>query len=204
MKHIGLSKKLLLLLTTLFFSVSTGFAAGSAFHYQLDLTARLITNAEGEFTAVEMSWLYDPELSATLMDGEDLSESKREETLKKRASDILDGLKSVNYFTTIKVDNNDLKLKTVEQYNLQFTEQSRLQLNMTLPLETAAALKGHRLELVVSDSSAVGLATFVDPTHLILSEPLKEACQSPDLKQSELGVIDEHKIMSETMTVDCR
>lgn len=204
MRQIGLSQKLMLLASALLLSATNSFAAGSAFHYKLDLTARLVTTENAELTAVQMSWLYDPELSATLIDGEDLSEAKREETLKKRAADILDGLKGVNYFTTIKVDGNELELKEVTQYNLNLVEQSRLQMNLTLPLAKSAALKGHKLELIVSDSSAVGLATFVDPSHMNLDEPLKSTCQAPQMTQSEMGVIDEHIVMSETMTVDCR
>lgn len=204
MRQIGLSQKLVLLASALLLSATNSFAAGSAFHYKLDLTARLVTTENAELTAVQMSWLYDPELSATLMDGEDLSEAKREETLEKRATDILDGLKGVNYFTTLKVDGNELDLKEVTQYNLNLVEQSRLQMNLTLPLDKPAALKGHKLEVIVSDSSAVGLATFVNPSHLNLDEPLKSACQAPQMTQSEMGMIDEHVVMSETMTVDCR
>lgn len=204
MGHIGLSQKLSLLASAILLSASNSFAAGSAFHYKLDLTARLVTTEAAELTAVQMSWLYDIELSKTLMDGEDLSEANREATLKKRAADILDGLKGVNYFTTLKVDGKVLELKEVTQYNLNLIEQSRLQMNLTLPVTEAAALKGHKLEIFISDSSAVGLATFVDPSHLNLDEPLKSTCQAPQMTQSEMGVIDEHIVMSETMTVDCR
>lgn len=200
----GLSQKIALFTSALLLSTTTSFAAGSAFHYQLDLTARLVTTDNGELTGIEMSWLYDTELSQTLMDGEDLSEANREATMEKRAADILDGLKGVNYFTTLKVDGKTLKLKDVGQYKLRLADQYRLQLNMTLPVETATPLKGHLLEVVVSDSSAIGLATFVDQTHLKLEKPLKGSCKAPLLKQSQLGVIDEHNVMSETMTVDCR
>ena len=86
---IGLSPKTLLA-SALLVSASASFAAGSAFHYKLDLTARLVSTDSGELTGVEMSWLYDTELSETLMDGEDLSEANSEKTLKKRAADILD------------------------------------------------------------------------------------------------------------------
>ena len=202
---LSLPQKISLLASVFLLSTTTtSFSAGSAFHYQLDLTARLVTTDKSELTGIEMSWLYDTELSETLMDGEDLSEANREATLEKRAADILDGLKGVNYFTTLKVDGKDIKLEDVEQYNLRLIDQSRLQLNMTLPLETTTTLKGHLLEVVVSDSSAIGLATFVDPTRLKLDQSIKSSCKKPQLQQSQLGVIDEHIVMSETMTVDCR
>lgn len=204
MKHIGLSQKISLLASALLLSTTSSFAAGSAFHYKLDLTARLVTTDSAELTGMQMSWLYDTELSETLMDGEDLSEANRETTLQKRAADILDGLKGVNYFTTLKVDGKALPLTEVSQYNLKYIDESRLQMNLTLPLATAAPMKGHLLEIIISDSSAVGLATFVDPSHLKLDGPLKSSCQAPQMTQSELEMIDEHQVMSETMTVDCR
>ena len=204
MKHLGLSQKISLLASALLLSTTSSFAAGSAFHYKLDLTARLVTTENTELTGVQMSWLYDKALSETLMDGEDLSDAKREATLKKRAADILEGLKGVNYFTTIKVDGKELPLADVSQYKLNLADESRLQMNLTMPLVTAAPVKGHLLEIIISDSSAVGLATFVDSSHLKLEEPLKSTCQAPQMTQSELEMIDEHRVMSETMTIDCR
>ena len=204
MKHLGLSQKMALLASTLLLSTTNSFAAGSAFHYKLDLTASLVTSENAELTGVQMSWLYDAELSETLMDGEDLSEANREATLKKRAADILEGLKGVDYFTTIKMDGEALPLAEVSKYNLNLADQSRLQMNLTMPLAAATPIKGHLLEIVISDATAVGLATFVDPSHLKLEEPLKSTCLAPQMTQSALEMIDEHRVMSETMTVDCR
>ncbi|PID47233.1 MAG: hypothetical protein CSB47_00925 [Proteobacteria bacterium] len=203
-KQMNLPRKLAVVASALLFSSTSCFASGGAYHYRLDLTARLVTTSEGELVGVQMSWLYDPNLSATLMDGEDLSEAKRDATLKRRAADILDGLKGVGYFTTLKIDGQALATAEVSEYKLALNKQSRLQLNLTLPLTSPAPVKGHVLEVIVSDASAVGLATFVDPTHLKLEEPLKSHCQTPQLQQSQVGVIDGHSIITETMTVDCR
>ena len=180
----------------------TSQAAG--FHYQLNLTARLATAPGGELTGVEMSWLYDPELSATLMDGEDLSEGNIEATLQKRAADILDGLQGMNYFTSILMDKQTLPTLKVEKYNLQLTDQGQLQLNLTLPFAEAKALQGHQLEIVVSDPTAVGLATFLSADKLLLNESQAANCQAPTLRQEQLGTAGDHILLSETMTLDCR
>ena len=191
------------LLCLLFVTSATSSAAG--FHYQLNLTARLATTPTGELSGVEMSWIYDSELSATLMDGEDLSAANREATLKKRAADILDGLLEMKYFTTLYLDVKALPTVEVEKYNLQLTKESQLQLNLTLPLANAQQLNGHLLEVIVSDPTAVGLATFLTADRLILNESQKKICTDPTLEQKQLGDVDGgHTLMSETMTVNCR
>ena len=178
------------------------FAAG--FHYQFDLTAKLVNNPQNEITAIQMSWVYDKELSAILMDGEDLSEAKREETLKRRAADILTGLRDVNYFTTVSIDKTAIEFAEVETYALHLNKESRLQLNLTLPFKEKQILQGHSLEILVTDDSAIGLATFIDTDHMLLSDELKALCKAPSLIQRTLAEIDGHAQITETMTIDCK
>lgn len=188
-------------LCLLFVTSATTSAAG--FHYQLNLTARLVTTPAGELSGIEMSWLYDTDLSATLMDGEDLSPEKRDETLKKRAADILDGLLEMKYFTTLYLNKQVLPTLKVEQYNLQLTKDAQLQLNLTLPLAEAQSLKGNQLQIVVSDPTAVGLATFLTADRLLLNDTLATMCEKPMLQQNQLGLEGDHVLMSETMSINC-
>lgn len=188
-------------LCLLFVTSATTSAAG--FHYQLNLTARLVTTPAGELSGIEMSWLYDTDLSATLMDGEDLSPEKRDETLKKRAADILDGLLEMKYFTTLYLNKQVLPTLKVEQYNLQLTKDAQLQLNLTLPLAEAKSLKGNQLQIVVSDPTAVGLATFLTADRLLLNDTLATMCEKPMLQQNQLGLEGDHVLMSETMSINC-
>lgn len=183
-------------------AVQTSFAGG--YHYQFDLTAKLVNNPQKELSAVQMSWLYDKELSAILMDGEDLSEAKREETLKNRATDILNGFREVNYYTSLFLDEQPLGLAEVENYRLQLTKESRLQMNMTIPLKRNQPLKGHTLEMVVADASGVVLATFNDKSHMLLGEEFAKGCKTPTLVQEQMAEIEGHAQVTETMTIDCR
>lgn len=194
-----------LLTTSVFISllaIPSLFAAG--FHYQLDLTAKLVHNPKNELTAIQMSWIYDKELSAILMDGEDLSEANREASLEKRTAEILSGLTDVKYFTTVLLDKKTLAFDKVENYKLRLNKELRLQMNLTLPLKKAHTLKGHELEIVVTDDSAVGLATFVDTKHMLLGETYKAMCKTPTLVQKTLAEVDGHAQVTETMTIDCR
>jgi ABC-type uncharacterized transport system substrate-binding protein len=184
-----------------FLAIPSLLAAG--FHYQLDLTAKLVNNPQHEVTAIQMSWIYDKELSMILMDGEDLSEEKRQQTLKKRAADILDGLREVKYFTTVLKDTKVIEYAEVETYDLRLNKESRLQLNLTLPLKEKQVLKGHTLEIVVTDDSAIGLATFIDTNHMLLSDEIKALCKPPTLVQRKLAEVDGHAQVTETMTIDC-
>ena len=179
-------------------------ASSAGFHYQLDLTAKLVTNTKNEVTAIQMSWVYDKELSAILMDGEDLSEAKQAETLKRRAADILTGLRDVKFFTTVAVDQKPLAYADVETYSLNLYKASRLQLNLTLPFEQLTPLKGHTFDIIVTDDSAVGLATFIDTDHLLLSDPMKALCKPPTLTQQKLAEVDGHAQIIEIMSLDCK
>ena len=184
-----------------FLSIQTSLAAG--FHYQLDLTAKLVQNPSSEITAIQMSWIYDKELSAILMDGEDLSEANKEATLKKRAADIFSGLRDVKYFTKLAIDKRNVEFADVETYVLRLNKESRLQMNLTLPLKESQQVKGHTLEITVTDDSAVGLATFVDTNHMLLSDQVKALCKEPTLVQKKLAEVDGHAQITETMTLDC-
>ena len=183
-------------------AVQTSFAGG--YHYQLDLTAKLVNNPQKELTAIQMSWIYDKELSAILMDGEDLSEAQREGTLKKRAADILIGLTEMKYFTSLLLDDQPLEFAKVENYKLLLNDESRLMMNLTIPLRESQRLKGRTLDITVTDDTGVGLATFIDTSHLLLGEVYKTDCKAPSLVQKQLAEIDGHAQTTETMTVDCR
>lgn len=203
MRKISTFLKLLTALVFIcFLSIQHSFAAG--FHYQLDLTAKLVSNQKNELTAIQMSWIYDKELSAILMDGEDLSEANREASLEKRAAEILSGLTEVKYFTTVLINKKALEFNEVKNYKLRLTKESRLQMNLTLPLNQAETLKGGVLEIVVTDDSAVGLATFIDTKHMLLGEKFKEMCKEPTLVQKTLAEVDGHAQVTETMTINCR
>lgn len=181
--------------------LQASFAAG--FHYQLDLTAKLVNSPQGELTAIQMSWVYDKELSTILMDGEDLSEAKKEETLKKRSADILKGLSEVKFFTKVLLGETALPFLDVEIYTLRLNKESRLQMNLTLPLKNKQQLKDHILKIILTDDSAVGLVTFVDTSHMLLSDQFKAMCKKPTLLQKKLAEIDGHAQIAETMTIDC-
>ena len=183
-------------------ALQTAIAAG--FHYQLDLTAKLVNNPENELTAIQMSWIYDKELSAILMDGEDLSEENLEASLEKRTEEILSGLIDVKYFTTLVLDQKPLEFLAASHYKLRLTKESRLQMNLTLPIKNKEQIKGRTLEIVVTDDSAVGLATFVDTSHMLLDDYYTTSCKAPALVQKKLAEIDGHAQVLETMTLDCR
>ena len=77
-------------------------------------------------------------------------------------------------------------------------------MNLTLPLTKPQSLQGNTLEIVVTDDSAVGLATFVDTSRMLLGEQFKSICQQPDLAQKKLAEVDGHAQVVETMTINCR
>jgi len=182
--------------------MQTSFAAG--FHYQLDLTAKLVNNSDNELTAIQMSWIYDKELSAILMDGEDLSEANVQATLKKRTADVLKGLTDVKYFTTLTLDGAPVVFDAFTDSSLLLAKESRLQMNVTLPLKKSEPVKGRKLALIVTDDSAIGLATFIDTSHILMDDYYINSCQAPVLEQVKLAEIDGHAQVKETMTIDCR
>lgn len=203
-----LKKQLNPLLTTLMLSLlfitSTPTYAGG-FHYQLELTARLDATQNKQINAIAMSWIFDSQLSATLMDGEDLSENNRAKTLQRRASDILSGFSEMGYFTNVILNQDTLTTLKVEDYNLAYTDTSLLQLNMTLPLAKPIDLntKGQELQIAISDPTAAGLATFVTTDHLLLGEQLINICNKPYLKKEQTETDDGHVLITEIMTIDC-
>ncbi|WP_181389754.1 DUF1007 family protein [Leucothrix pacifica] len=198
------NKLLSTLVLGLLFITSIQANAGG-FHYQLELTARLDATPNGQLDSIEMSWIFDPQLSITLMDGEDLSEANRAETLQRRASNVLSSFAEMGYFTKVLLNRSTLMTLEVEDYNLDYTDTSQLQLSLKLPLAKPVNLnlKGQRLQIVISDPTAAGLATFVTTDHLLLGELLATTCNKPSLAKEQAESDDGHILVSETMTIDC-
>lgn len=97
--------------------------------YQLELTAKLVNTSKNELSTIQMSWSYDKEMAAILVDGEDLSEAKREESLKNRAADILNNFNDRNYFTSLLWDKQPLEFAEAENYKLRLNDEARLELS---------------------------------------------------------------------------
>ena len=138
------------------------------------------------------------------MDGEDLSVAKRDAVLKRRAADILDGLKGMDYFTSLYLDDKQVHVAEVKEYTLNLAEENRLQLELTLPLKKAIDISGKKLLMKISDETGVGLATVSSADRVTLPMQLAKACKGPSLLKEDLGEIDGHRVLAETITVDCQ
>ena len=182
----------------------SGTLNAAGFHYRLEVAATLELDEKSQLTAVQMDWLYDAELSSVLMDGEDLSADKRDEVLKRRAADILEGLDGMDYFTSLYLEDKFLHVAAVKNYTLSLADQNRLRLNLTLPLKQAADLTGKKLLMKVSDETGIGLATVSSADSVTLPATLAKLCKGPSLLKEDLGEVDGHQVFAETITIDCQ
>ncbi|HPY41740.1 MAG TPA: DUF1007 family protein, partial [Thiolinea sp.] len=71
-----LQKVACLTTATALFSLANPLLA-DGYHYQIQAATKFLGNPVGELTSLKMDWTYDPDLTAALLEDEDLSEENK-------------------------------------------------------------------------------------------------------------------------------
>lgn len=60
-----------------------------------------VDGEQQQVKGISMLWRFDPMTSAYMLDGEDLSQAQREQTLQRMAQDLVNNIRDFNYFTEV-------------------------------------------------------------------------------------------------------
>lgn len=177
--------------------------SADGFHYQLQAASQFVGNAAGELTSIKMDWTYDPELTAILLEDEDLSEANKAATLKQRASDILGDLEKLGYFSALSVNGQAIATHTVQDHNMVLTADQSMVLSFQLPLKTATAVAGKKISLRLADPDGVGSLFYKSPQDVSLDANLAKICSQPSLNTETVDMPNDHKAEIPTAQTEC-
>ncbi len=149
------------------------FAGG--FHYEIEVTSRLIEDAAGNLSGMQLSWLYDQPVSDVLLEGEDLSPPQRASTLTTVAGRIISDLYDYSYYAHLKLNGQVLQPVTVTTYKLDLLPDKRLKLDFTLPLVKPQALAGRQLDIEFIDPTGTGVLLYKSADR-VSTGPVKTDC----------------------------
>ena len=174
------------------------------YHYKLQAATKFMANPAGELTALKMDWNYDPELAAILLENEDLSAANQAATLKQRASDILEDLFKLGYFSQLTIEGQAIELNKVQNYQMVLGSDQGLILSFDIPLKTAANVVGKKISLSLADPDGVGSLSYKNPQQASLDETLAKSCSAPSVNETTVDLANEHKAQVPTVLVECK
>lgn len=174
------------------------------YHYELQAATQFLANPAGELSALKMDWNYDPELAAILLEDEDLSPANQAATLKQRASDILEDLFKLGYFSKLTVNGEAVALNKVQTYQMVFGSDQGLILSFEIPLKAATPVAGKKISLSLADPDGIGTLVYKNPQQVSLDASLAKSCSAPTISQAALELPNDHKPMIPTVTIECK
>ena len=144
------------------------------FHYELPIKSTLMSNNKQQLSAMQVSWIYDDEVSELML--------KDQKDLKKLGKKLINDLDLLQYFTVLKLDGKPLKTGKVKKYHLEeikHKDYSNLKLTFTLPITSAASLKGNHVLIVNhEDPTASAILYYDKPQDLRINGPLQGKCKT--------------------------
>ena len=173
---------------------------------------------ESKVTGLEHKWTFDDLYSADAIQGLDKNGDgaySREE-LSELAKVNMDGLKEVNYFTTVRLGDAAVKLGAPSESWLEYKD-NVLSLHFTLPLEEPVATSTAGFAFAVFDESFYIFLDYADANAVKLGEgapsgcvatlnepkPDAEAQKLSDAFSTALGAGSYGATMSKTVSISC-
>jgi ABC-type uncharacterized transport system substrate-binding protein len=143
------------------------------FHYKISATATLLANEKKQLTAIQMSWLYDPNVSGMML--------KSGQNMDALVKGIADDLAKLNNFTLLTFNGKRIVTKRVTQYHIatvKHGKQEQVKFSFTLPLQSPLFLQGSRLNIVHTDTGASASIFYHSANNIVLGKAFKPFCQT--------------------------
>lgn len=175
-----------------------GNASAGGLHYKINTSTNFYADQAGNLAGIRVNWVYDPEISAFILEGRDTSEAG----LQQVAEDILADLYDLDYFAEFSVNGELVQLKKASQYSIKLTDVKGLQLGFQLPLPEAVAVGGKMFGLTFSDPDATADMNYSGVERVVLAEALADKCGKPDLVAQSVDT-GEHELTIHSVIVPC-
>ena len=155
--------------TGLLFLQSAAHAHG--FHYQVNVSSQFQTDAAGKLTAIAMDWDYDPQVTSVMLEDEDLSPAKRDQTLQSLTKRLMDDLAVLHYFTELQRNDETVLFNEPTAVSLKvqgIDHAQHLLLHFQLPLQAPISAQEQPLTLTLADPYATGSLSYADTSKVVL------------------------------------
>lgn len=120
-------------------------------HGWIDLSVRVVTDEQGEVSALHQTWRMDPFYSLVVFEElQQVPDANLEQGLDQLGSEIRDNLSHQHYFTEVRINGKRQPLGEVTEYTA-LERDGRLIFMFILPLPSSQALAGQTLEYQVFD-----------------------------------------------------
>lgn len=139
----------------------------------------VLTEIEGDsqhIKGLKMFWTFDLITTSDALDGEDLSEDHRQDTLQNLAAEMLKNIKETGYYTRLHHNDRPLAFKDPKQALLTL-EDYKLTLQFYLALEKPVALPATNLSLKVYEETYYVDFLWLQVDDLQLSESFYADCK---------------------------
>lgn len=150
------------------------FAGG--YHYQIDVMSRLLGNQQGNIGALQMSWLYDEEITKILLQGEDLTPAKRQQSLQSVGNRIMADLQGLNYFTQLQLNGKTLPMSNNISFIVELLNDKNLRLLFDLPLAQAVPATRATFSISVADPNGTALLFYNSAERVAIDPSVTAQC----------------------------
>lgn len=181
------------ILGLLVLSQSINTTAGT-FHYQIDVMSHLLSNQNNQFNILQMSWLYDEKMTQMLLQDEDLSPKKKQQSLDEVGDLIMADLKGLNYFIKLQLNSKPLKFSHSDAYSVELLEGKFLRLLFDIPLVQAINPNEMKLSISLVDPNGAALLFYDTDERVTIEPPNSDRCmvKLDSLEEFEHGKAAQH------------
>ena len=173
--HMKKSHLLGILLALLFFTTP---AFSHSYHYEMQVTNTLQINNKKQLEALQLSFLYDGEVSNVML--------QDEKDLDKLGKTLISDLGILGYFTQIKLNGkvlNTQKASKIELDKVVLKGENGsfdvLQLSFTLALKSPATLTSNsEIAFFHEDPTAAAILYYENAEHIVVDGNLKDNCKA--------------------------
>lgn len=176
----------------------TGNVLAGGLHYKINTSTNFYADQAGNLAGVRVNWVYDPEISAFILEGREISDAG----LKQLADDILGDLYDLDYFAELSVNGEPVKFNKASQPSIKLTDAKGIQLGFQLPLPEALPVSGKTFGLTFSDPDATADMNYSGVERIVLAEALADRCGKPDLVSQAVDT-GEHELTIHSVVVPC-
>ena len=138
-------------------------------------TNTYIDSNETHITALHMTWTFDAETSTYMLQGEDISPEKIDQTLQRLAESVVGNMYNEHYFTYLYDGNEPVRYKEANHPQL-IQDGNKLVLSFELPLSNPIAFNNKKFKLYIYDETYFVDMSWLDKSNIQLSEQLTAKC----------------------------
>jgi ABC-type uncharacterized transport system substrate-binding protein len=191
--------KRLLMAGLLALSLGSPLALAHGFHYRIGVDTKLVVDAQGHLTGLQMSWLHDADISKAMFEDEDMSAENRDQTIRQIGYRLVHDLQRLGYFTQLKLDGQALQTSSAKTHSLSLDSKQQMLLDFLLPLQTPVDLAGKTLTWTMQDPEGMGILTYPASSHITPPANCKVQLTTPPTSTNP----DEEAQHPQTVTLSC-